>query len=208
MARYPAGYPTRRAEEPAITRRFPVAFRPPAFASWSSDARQGVGPSLRSAYRTRGSGPRRGYHVPHARAATGVGASSIPGTGGALPAERPPPAGTCRVLSGQSLHPAPTSHPHGATDHETSTEVHAIHPSGLPLACDPRMGRAPLGSPPSFEPRRPRAGRRTSGWGQASEHGPGTTRSTSHQSILQSRRSLVTCDLVSHDRPRCAARSG
>jgi hypothetical protein len=31
--------------------RFPVAFRPPAFASWPSIARWGVGPSLRLAYR-------------------------------------------------------------------------------------------------------------------------------------------------------------
>jgi hypothetical protein len=31
--------------------RFPAAFRPPAFASWSSCARWGTGPSLRSAYR-------------------------------------------------------------------------------------------------------------------------------------------------------------
>jgi hypothetical protein len=31
--------------------RFPVAFRPPAFASWASCSRQGVGPPLRLAYR-------------------------------------------------------------------------------------------------------------------------------------------------------------
>ena len=38
-------------EEQANLSRFPVAFRPPAFASQSSDSRRGVGPSLRSAYR-------------------------------------------------------------------------------------------------------------------------------------------------------------
>ena len=37
--------------------RFPAAFRPPAFASWSSCARQGTGPSLRSAYRSLLPGP-------------------------------------------------------------------------------------------------------------------------------------------------------
>jgi hypothetical protein len=31
--------------------RFPAAFRLPAFASWSSISRWGIGPSLRSAYR-------------------------------------------------------------------------------------------------------------------------------------------------------------
>jgi len=42
-----------------------------------------------------------------------------------------------------------------------------------------RMDRAALGLfPLGFAPRRPRAGRRTPGWGQAIEHGPGTTRST------------------------------
>src|SRR6516165_3459958 len=37
-----------------------------------------------------GSGPRRGYRVPHARAATGVGALYTPRTDGALPAGRTP----------------------------------------------------------------------------------------------------------------------
>src|SRR5450755_1239613 len=36
------------------------------------------------------------------------------------------------------------------------------------------MERASLGFPSSFAPRRPRAGRRTSRWGQAIEHVPGT----------------------------------
>ena len=45
------------------------------------------------------------------------------------------------------------------------------------------MERPPLGSSLGFAPRRPGVGRRTPGWGQAIEHGPGTTRSTSHRSI-------------------------
>ena len=68
QARYPASYPGRpRRSRPSLS-RFPVAFRPPAFASWASCSRRGFGPSLRSAYRTRisASGPRRGFHVPHA----------------------------------------------------------------------------------------------------------------------------------------------
>jgi hypothetical protein len=37
--------------------RFPVVFRPPAFASRSSDTRRGVGLSSRSAYRPKGRTP-------------------------------------------------------------------------------------------------------------------------------------------------------
>src|ERR1019366_1699474 len=62
-------------------------------------------------------------------------------------------------------------------DNEVSTEVHAIHPSGLPLACGSRLEREPLGFPPSFGPRRYQ--RRPSGWGQALEYWPRTTLSTS-----------------------------
>jgi len=77
---YPASYPRPPTGEGWTTRsRFPAAFRPPAFASRSSDSRRGVGPSSRSAYRPT-AGPRRGYRVPHARAATGEGALCTPGT--------------------------------------------------------------------------------------------------------------------------------
>ena len=56
----------------------------------------------------------------------------------AVPGQRLP------LPSGQSLHPAPASH-RGATHHEESTEVRAIHPSSLPLARNPRIGREPSG---------------------------------------------------------------
>jgi hypothetical protein len=45
-----------------------------------------------------------------------------------------------------SLHSATTSH-HGATIHEASTKVHAIHPSGLPLTRDPQAGQGSFGFP-------------------------------------------------------------
>ena len=99
------------------------------------------------------------------------------------------------LLSGRSLHPATSIHQRGP-HYGASTEVYAIHPSGFPLACDPRMERASLGFPPSFEPRRPGAGRRTSGWGQAMS--TGLELRTRHQSNL-----LSTCSLVSV-RPRVA----
>jgi hypothetical protein len=77
--------------------------------------------------------------------------------------------------------------------------LEAIHPSGLPLARDRPDGTdRRFGFPLGFAPRRPRAGRRTPGWGQAIEHGPGTTSSTSHQPILRSCSSLNACDLASH----------
>jgi hypothetical protein len=55
---------------------------------------------------------------------------------------RPAPAASQRL----SLHSVTTSH-HGATIHEASTKVHAIHPSGLPLTRDPRMGQGSFGFP-------------------------------------------------------------
>ncbi len=80
--------------------------------------------------------------------------------------------------SGQSLHPATASHLAGPSDHEASTEVHAIHPSGLPPRLWPPDGTGALGL-------RPRAshpavtGDARQGRGQAIEHKPRTTPSTS-----------------------------
>ena len=144
--------------------------------------------------RARRAGPRRGYRVPHARAATGVGALYTPGTAVLIPAEgraRPAPA----ALPAAS--PAPRSNIPSRGDplHEASTRVYAIHPSGLPLACSRPDGTGALGLPPEASHPADRR-RRTSGRGQAVEHGPGTTRS--HQLILQSGSSLVSCDLASH----------
>ena len=146
-----------RVEDAAIVSRFPVAFPQPAFASRSSDSRRGVGRSSRSAYRRRQSafGPRRGSRVPHARAATGVGATYTPRT--AVPSRtegraQPAPAASRRPV----LAPRSDIPPRGALLHEASTRVQAIHPSGLPLASSARVERAPLGFPPSFAPRRHR----------------------------------------------------
>ena len=91
--------------------RFPVAFRLPTFASWSSIARWGAGPSLRSAYRSccQGSDPNgvvtfRTYEM-------------RPGWVPSLPRGLRCPRGR-RVISGrhtplsgdQSLYPGPTTH--------------------------------------------------------------------------------------------------
>ena len=52
-----------------------------------------------------------------------------------------------------------------------------------------------LGFAPSFAPRS--CERRTSGWGQVTEHGPGTTLYVIDLAPIQ-RCSLETCDLTSH----------
>jgi hypothetical protein len=138
-------------------------------------------------------GPRRGYRVPHARAATGVGAPYTPRTAVLIPAEaraQPAPAARRRLVL------APLQHPTGGVSlYEASTGVHAIHPSGLPLACGPRVERAPSGFPPSFAPHRHR--RRTSRAGtghraRTSNNAHGISR-TSNQRVHS-----YACDLASH----------
>jgi len=75
---------------------FPVAFRPPAFASWASCSRQ-----KELAFLTVGLpstwlfGPHRDFHVPHGWDTAGLGAPLLR-DGGALPAEIVYSAGTCR----------------------------------------------------------------------------------------------------------------
>ena len=101
---------------------------------------------MRSAYRPT-TGPRRGYHVPHARAATGKGALWTPGTTVLTPTE----ATTGRApAASQRPVPAPrrTSHRQGSrlTRHQRGFKqfAHPIFPS--PVAA--RMERAALGLEP------------------------------------------------------------
>ena len=154
--------------------RFPVAFQPTAFASRSSDTRRGIGPSSRSAYRPT-AGPRRGYRVPHARAATGLGASFTPGTTVLYPDRNALPGRRLPHLSDMSLHPAPASHLAGLrlTRHQRrfTQFTRPVFPS--PVAS--RMERAALGLSPSFEPRRPEPDNARQGGDRPIEHGPETT---------------------------------
>ena len=114
------------------------------------------------------------------------------------------PAGACRFPAASPL--TPLQHPvDGGALHEASTRVQAIHPSGhSPRLRPPGRNEPPLGLSPELRTPPTRSRRRTPGWGQAIEHGPGTTRSTSHQLILQSCSSLTTCDLVSHRHKRAS----
>ena len=144
---------------------FPVAFRPPALASrvircppgnWAFLA---VGlPGHLSA-----PGPRRDYHVPHRARCDRGGCLLYLGGGGAHPVDKKSPTGACRFPAASPSTPPTTSHQAKLTHNKTSTEVHAIHPSGLPLARNPRMEQGSFGFPLGFAPRcyqrrTPRAG--------------------------------------------------
>jgi hypothetical protein len=155
MSLYPASYPRRLAEGPAWCPGFLLPFGHRRSLLGSSISRWGVGPSLRLAYRLLLQGPdpigvptfhtcemRPGWVPPVSRGRwCSPGRQKIP--------DRHPP-----LCCGQSLHPAPTIHPARLSHNETSTEVHAIHPSGLPLARDSRMERESFGFPSSCAPRR------------------------------------------------------
>jgi hypothetical protein len=111
-----------------------------------SCARRGVGPPSRSACRAPAPGPRRGCHVPHGRDPAGVGAPCTPGRrcsrGWLLVTSRRLP-----LPSGQPC-PRPRIPSPGVSISGHQREFAHAHPSGLPLACGPRMERAPLGVSP------------------------------------------------------------
>src|SRR6266852_7755545 len=67
------------------------------------------------------------------------------GGGGAHPADKKSPAGACCFpAASRCAPPEPIGEAHY---NETSTEVYAIHPSGLPLARDPWMVQGSFGFP-------------------------------------------------------------
>ena len=173
----------------------PFGCRP--WLAGSSCARWGTQPPSRSAHqRPLAAGPQRGCRVAHEQDATGQGALFTPGT-----VVRSRPATTFRPAPAALPRPVPTApldHPIGGGHfHETSTRVHAIHPSprpgwlpaqgreprlqapaGLLLARGPRMEHEPLRLlPRASHPAVTRDARR--GGDRPSRTGPGTTPSTS-----------------------------
>ena len=127
-------------------------------------------------------GPRRGYRVPHARAATGVGALCTPGTVVLIPAEwapQPAPAASQRPV------PAPrrTSHRQGSrfTRHQRGFKRFARPVFPSPVAT--RMERAALGLSPGL--RTPPTKSRTTHAEEGTRHRARTWNYTlnSHQSI-------------------------
>ena len=133
--------------------------------------------------RSHATGPQRGFHVPHTRDTTGEDAPYTPTTTVFLQPRSRPSAAARRLPTARLLPPRYCSHPArlGVTTHHQGFT--GVRPSGLPLTCSPQDGTGTLGLEPfSFAPRRYQ--RRTSGWGQATEHWPGTTPSTSSTSNL------------------------
>ena len=179
--------------------RFPAAFRPPAFASrvilfppgsWAFLAvgLPGIRPDPDGVSTFRTCEIRPGW-VP-----------SLPRGRRCSPGQMPCPASACRFspASPCTPHLHPTS---GAPFYEASTRVHAIHPSGLPLTCDPPDGTdGPWAFPCAPHPAVTSGARQG---GARREHAPRTTRPTS--SALQSTSSLARCDLVSQRQKRMFA---
>jgi len=113
----------------------------------SSCSRSGTGPSLRSAYRARYARTRTGFPRSALRDTTGVGALSTPGTAvlsrpDAVPGRRLP------LSSGQSLHPAATSHLRGLRFTRHQRRFTRFTRPACPSPVTTRMGRAALGLSP------------------------------------------------------------
>jgi hypothetical protein len=176
--------------------RFPVAFRLPAFrfsvirfppGSWAllavglPDAPSRPDPDGVTTFRTHELRP--GWVPPLPR---GRWCSSRLR---AIPSRHPP------LRRGQSLSLATSSHQRGSCD-EASTEVYAIYPSDLPLACTAWMGQAALGFALSSEPRRPGADDARQGGDRPSS--TGLKLRLRHQPNLRSARLLINV------RPRVA----
>jgi hypothetical protein len=157
---------------------FPAAFRPPAFASRSSDSRRGIGRPLRSAYRAScpdhdGVTTFRTHELRPGRVAP------IPrGPGGAHPAGHRSPAGTRRRFQRPvptTPLPPPTYTGLLLTRHQRSFKQFTRPVFSLPAApgWDGRPWAFPRASNPAI------TGDARQGRRQAAEHGPGTMRSTS-----------------------------
>ena len=181
-------------EAATVTPQFPVAFRPPAFASRSSDSRRGVRPSLRSAYRTRPDPD--GVTAFHTHELRPGWVPPIP-RGRRCSPDRPIVSGRrLPLLSDQSLHPATASHRAEPQITRHQRRFTRFTRPSIPLACGPRMERAPLGFSPELRTPPTGSRRRTSGWGRAMSTSPGLR--SRHQPNLQSAHPLATCDLASH----------
>jgi hypothetical protein len=141
---YPAGYSGPMAEWPSTYVPLSDAFRPPAFASWPSCSR---GFSLPHG---RPTGQQRcpeldGVPTFHTSEKRPGGRPLYPGDRGVLPVEGSLFNRHLPLSSGQSLHPADTFHRRDPNVTRHRRRFTRVHPSGLPLACDPRMGRGSLG---------------------------------------------------------------
>ena len=170
---YPASYPRRPAEGPTMSPRFPVAFRPPAFASWASCSRRGVPLPSRSAYQAASAWTRRGFHVPHIRVTAGLGALFTPRPSGAHTTGPIPPAAARPLFQG----PGPITPVLIPSPELSITRRHQgftrVHPPGLPpRLVIPWMEQGPLGSLPGLRTPTGRTCGARQGGGRASSTRP------------------------------------
>ena len=153
--------------------RFPAAFRPAGIRLLAIRSRRGSWSFLAVGLPGRTRTP-TGFSRSARPETRPARVPSVPRGHGVLTADASSPAAVAASLR-QALPPAlrPISRGHC---HEASDEgIACAHPSGLPLACGPRMERGPLGFlPRCFEPRR--CQRRTSGVGTDHEHFSGAHR--------------------------------
>jgi len=124
-------------------------------------------------------GSHRGSHVPHARDATGVGASCISGAAVLIrPTKNPRPAPAA------SQRPAPTPrlihHRRGSRITRHQRRFTRFTRPVCPLPVTPGWNRGPSAFPGASHPAVTSDARR--GWGQAIEHGPETTHPASGRS--------------------------
>jgi hypothetical protein len=130
---------------------------------------------LRSAYQHEPRWTATGYHVPHTRDATGMGALSTPGPAVLTRAGDNPRPAACRPSTARVLSPRHSRHPSGAASYEASVKGSRSSPA-RPSPCP----RPPddSGNPPAF-PRAPHPRGQDphthAGAGTGSEHKPGTT---------------------------------
>jgi hypothetical protein len=122
--------------------------------------------------------------------------------GDALPADTESPAGACRFTTTSPMlrWNIPPAEPTVTKHHQGFSR---LHPSGLPLACGPRMERGPLGFSPELRTEPLPATHVGAGTGL--EHWPGM-RCRHQPSGLCSTHSLISCSIVSHFRVRHVAR--
>ena len=141
--------------------RFPAAVRLPAFASRPSHSRRELSPPQgRPTGQT--AGPRRGYRVPHARVATGLGALSSPRTTVLIPAGARPQSASAAFSTASPCTP-PQQPIMRVSASRGINESSSDSPVRSSLACDPRMERERLGfsrasHPADQQPNDPRRG--------------------------------------------------
>jgi hypothetical protein len=180
---------------PAMMSRFPAAFRPPAFASWSSCARWGAGPSLRSAYRSCCQG-RTPTGLPRsARMSCGRGGCPLyPGDCGARTAGRSSPAAACRLAAARPCAPVQRPTTGGFLSRGIIKGSRSFTRPAFPSPVAPGWSGSPWAYPPRASHPAVTSGACRGGDRQLG-HLPELRH---HQLVLQSTQPLTACDLVSH----------